>query len=32
MQGKAIIQGRPLFKILLTESGALNILFYFPIK
>ena len=29
---EAIIKGRRLFQILLTENRALNILFYFPIK
>ena len=30
--GKAIIRGRQLFQIFLTESRAVNILFYYPIK
>ena len=30
--GEAIIRGRQLFQIFLTESRAVNILFYYPIK
>ena len=32
IEGEVIIPGRQLFKILLIESRALNILFYFSIK
>ena len=32
IRGKAIIRGRRLFQIFLTEGRALNILFYYTIK